>query len=133
MNKHNRLNILLIEILIATLFFALASTVILKVYSAARQQSELGELRNIAQTDVQNISEMCYAAENVEQMLLDNGFVEIDGIRTLERDGYAITAEIGKEDYDAGELRIVTLKVIIAGETAITLPSARYIPEVTIE
>lgn len=131
MKKSNRLNILLVEILIATLFFALASTTILKTYEATRGQSYAAGIGNAAETALQNLAEICYASEAPEAALKEAGFVQ-DGDRYVwSGEDYSMTAEISEEKTEAGCLRTVTLSASIGERTILTLPSVRYLPEVT--
>ena len=130
MRKNNRLNILLVEIVIATLFFALASTVILKVYASTRRQSVMASIDNIVQAEVQNLSEECYAAEDVAAVLTAHGFNESESKYVYDGEDYSITAEIENEETETGILRTVVFNVEAMGEERLSVPTVRYIPEV---
>lgn len=131
MKKSNRLNVLLAEIIIATLFFALASTVILKVYTVTHSQSILAEAGSTAQTEMRNLSEMCYAAEDAEAVLTEYGFVKSEDRYVYNSDDYTLSAVIETEKTAAGTLRTILFSAEVMGETGMSLPSARYFPEVT--
>ena len=56
MGKSSRVNALLVEILLAILFFALAATVILRCFSAAYEQASRADARDRALAGAQNVA-----------------------------------------------------------------------------
>ena len=88
MTRSNQLNTLLMEIMIAVLFFALCSTVILDVFVGAHNQSVRAGVQAQALAAAQNLSDGLYAAEQREELLLENGFkADESGVFTRECDG----------------------------------------------
>ena len=130
MKKSNRIRILLIEILIATLVFALAATVSLRVFAAARMQSSSAEIGNTIQTEVQNLSEECYVREDAEGFLTEKGFSPDGDSYVYTCEDYVISCVIENEKTDAGTLRSVVFTASIDEEPVLTVPCVRYFPEV---
>ena len=62
--KVNHLNVLLVEIMMAVLFFALSSIVILEVFAAANTGSMEASILGDALSEAKSLSERIYAAEN---------------------------------------------------------------------
>ena len=130
MNRNNRLNILLVEILIATLFFALTSTVILRVYSVTRKQSVNAGIENTLQNEIQNYLALCCNGEDPNDVLVNSGFIRDDEGYLLENEEYLIRIQLSEEKTEAGILREACAIGFIDNEQVISVPGARYIPEV---
>ena len=115
---------LLMEILIAVLFFALASTVILNTFATAHSQSRLAGITADALVQAQNLTEQLYAQQpgGEEEFLAEQGFVPDGEGWTLDCGDYVliVTADDG---FSAAEMRAVS------GESELLrLPYAKYSP-----
>ena len=74
MKNNHHSNALLVEFLIVVLFFMLASTVLLQLFTAARNQSTMAEDLTRANTLAQNLAETLYASSAMEDTLEGLGF-----------------------------------------------------------
>lgn len=74
-NKNrSKSNVLLVEILIAVLFFMLSSTVIVNVFVTARNMTVRSGVESAAVQEAQNVAEAIYAADDVDQLMEKLGF-----------------------------------------------------------
>ena len=128
MNKSRNQNVLLVEIMIAVLFFMLCSGVLLETFMAAREYERRSFMETEALIDMQSISEKMYASENAEDVLRDSGFVQEDGKWLLDMGEYVFEAEIGEEMTEAGFVRNTVIRTLRDGQTVMEIPGARYLP-----
>ena len=68
-SKHNGTNVLLVEILIAVLFFMLSATVLVRVFVTAHNLTVRSGVETIALSDAQNVAEAIYAAGQAKRMM----------------------------------------------------------------
>lgn len=129
MEKHNQLRSLLVEILIAVLFFALSATVLLEVFVGARGKSDRAAVTNEALFAAQNLADTLYCAEDAEALLAREGFTEREDGWMRESGAYALTVTLDEEHFAGGALRRASVRAWYGGETILTLPCARYQPE----
>ena len=111
MKNHSHSNALLVELLIVVLFFMLASTVLLQLFTAARTQSlraeELSEATHLAQ----NLAESCQA----------------DGsLADLPVSSLTASVESTSQQSESGTLTYYTVNIYSGDDLIYTLPSARY-------
>ena len=78
MGKSSRVNALLVEILLAILFFALAATVILRCFSAAYEQASRADARDRALAGAQNVAAALCASVDPEQALRELTIMPMD-------------------------------------------------------
>ena len=64
MRNNSRSNVLLVEILIAVLFFMLSATVLIRVFATARNMTVRSGVESAAIADAQNVAEVLYASED---------------------------------------------------------------------
>lgn len=126
MEKHNQLRTLLVEILVAVLFFALSATILLEVFVGARNQSVRAEVTNEALFAAQNLADRLYEAEDAEALLRADGYAQAEGAWTLDCGAYALTVTLAEERLTGGVLRGARVEAVRGGETLLTLPCARY-------
>lgn len=130
MTRSNQLNTLLMEIMIVVLFFALCSTVILDVFVGAHNQSVRAGVQAQALAAAQNLSDGLYAAEQREELLLENGFkADEAGVFTRECDGYTLSVALGEERTAAGRIETAEITALDQGGELFSLPDARYVSE----
>lgn len=128
MSRSRNQNALLVEIMIAVLFFALCSTVILETFVAAREYSRRAGIQNEALVDLQDLAERLRAADEENRILEEEGFVCKNGTWLLSGKEYAIEVEFAQGEAPAGELRTATLRALYRDKAIVELPWALYIP-----
>ena len=69
MDNRNRSNVLLVEILIAVLFFMLSATVVVQVFVTAHNLTAKAGVETRALAEAQNVAEALYAADDVDEAL----------------------------------------------------------------
>lgn len=124
--KVNHLNVLLVEIMMAVLFFALSSIVILEVFAAANTGSMEASILGDALSEAKSLSERIYAAENAEALLQAGGYTFEQGVWRLDAGDYSLLVEMDTEQTGAGKLRIAEVTAERNGEALLTLPCSRY-------
>lgn len=129
--KVNHLNALLVEILMAVLFFALSAAVILQVFATAHNLGNRAELQGTALNRAQNLAERLYAAEDMEALLAAEQF-EICGSGCWHRgeEQFTLLVRTHDETTAAGTLKTATVSVAREDEILVELPCTRYEPEV---
>ena len=125
MKKRNGANALVCEMLIVSLLFALSATVVLRVFSAAYQESERAGAAERALCAAQNIAERFRAGEGIEAYLRETGEYA-DGAWRVEGDGYTIEVTLSREETQAGALQRAEVRALCGEETVAALPCARY-------
>jgi len=129
--KVNHLNALLVEILMAVLFFALSAAVILQVFATAHDMGNRSDLQTAALNRAQNLSEQLYAADDMEAMLADARFESCgEGCWHLSEEMFTLLVRTGEEPAPAGTLLTATVSVAREDEILVELPCSRYVPEV---
>ena len=75
MRNRNGSNVLLVEILIAVLFFMLSATVLVQVFATSRNLTHRSGVETAALAEAQNIAEALYAAEDPDAALKEREFI----------------------------------------------------------
>ena len=127
MKQHNRGSALLVELIIVTLFFTLAASVLIEMFTAAYTKSRDVTLRTQALTQAQNLAERLYAATSPEETLREEGFAEAEGVWLLSTEG--LTFRVSGDD--AGDFRHYTVEALEGETPVITLPVGRFLQGVT--
>ena len=104
MRSNNRSNVLLVEILIAVLFFMLSATVLVRVFVTARNMTVRAGVETRALSDAQNVAEALQAAEDVDGALAEFGFNSSHGAWSMDRGDYSLYVLGQAEDTEAGQL-----------------------------
>ena len=120
MKHHSHSNALLVELLIVVLFFMLASTVLLQLFTAARTQSQKAEDLSSATLYAQNIAEALYSGQG------DGSFVSSGGRFSLPDSSLTASVDSSSEQTEAGTLTRYTISIFSGDELIFTLPGARY-------
>ena len=126
MGKGNQLNTLLVEIMIAVLFFALSSTVVLETFVVTRNQSRLAGVYNEALMEAQNIADKLYSSDDVEKTLTESGFTRDGGVWVFTEEVYDLRVTVVEENTAAGTLMCAEVSAMHQDESILTLPSLRY-------
>ncbi|MBQ8963706.1 MAG: hypothetical protein IJ089_07900 [Clostridia bacterium] len=136
MRNRNRSNVLLVEILIAVLFFMLSATVLVRVFATARSMTVRSGVESAAIADAQNVAEALYAADDIDQALADMGFLSAHGTWAQDRGDYSLYVAGSAAPAGAGELWSGTVSafykvrnpdaVRVEDEQLFSLACARY-------
>lgn len=128
MSRNRNQNALLVEIMIAVLFFALCSTVILEIFVGAREYSRRAGIYNEALVEMQDLAQQFYAADDVQALLEADGFFLNGEAWMLEGEDYTLQVELAAEECAAGELNTAQIRALHQDEIIAQLPWAHYIP-----
>ena len=121
MKNHSHSNALLVEFLIVVLFFMLASTVLLQLFTAARTQSLRAEELSEATLLAQNLAESCQAGGSPDTFPVSSG-------RRISFPGSTLTASVEStsQQSESGTLTYYTVNIFSGDDLIYTLPSAHY-------
>lgn len=128
MGKSGKNSILLVEIMIAVLFFALASTVILNAYVTTRSQSRLAGTYNDALTEAQNVADFLYVADDFPAALTEMGFAQTETGWVRNAEDYAISVVFREEPAVAGSLYTASVRAYQEERELFSLPLSWYVP-----
>ena len=129
MGNGKRQNALLVEIIIAVLFFGLTATVILDVFATAYLQSTYAEACNAAMMDGQNIAARIYTCDDPRALLEENGFLQEDSVWYRDGDGYILQVDYSVTPGDTGELRKAQITAIREEKAILDLPCWHFVPK----
>ena len=71
---------LLMEIMVAVLFFALCASVLLQTFAAAREYSRRAGVEGEALLQAQSLASLLYVREDTDTALRESGFEECGGV-----------------------------------------------------
>ncbi len=126
MKTGNRSNALLVELLIVVMFFMLSSTVLLQIFSTARNQSAESGLLVQALNEAQSLSDRLYAAQDPEDALREMGCSQENGLWRLSGEAFDLTVAVSREAQPYGELTRCQVQAVSGENVLVNLPSARY-------
>ena len=136
MVKRNRSNVLLVEILIAVLFFMLSATVLIRVFAAARNMTARAGIETQALAEAQNVADTLYAAENPEAALEQMEFRLYHDAWTRDAGEYTLYVESEVVPAEAGSMWKGSVRAFYHNrnvdqarpedEELFSLPCARY-------
>ena len=129
MGKSNQLNTLLVEILIAVVFFAFCAMVVVETFVITSNQSRQAGVYNVALVEAQNVADTLYASADFAEALKAAGFEQDGQGWTRAYEDYALLVTASQEAADAGVLLTAEVSVIEGEDTLFTLPCLRYVPE----
>ena len=129
MGKGSQLNTLLVEILIAVLFFALSATVVLDAFVIARSQSREAYVYNIALAQAQDVADSLYVGEDAEDVLAGAGFARDGENWSRENEEFTLSVTLSEEATAAGVMRVAQVRAERGGKAIFALPCSRYLPE----
>lgn len=104
MGNNNRSNVLLVEILIAVLFFMLSATVLVRVFATSKSMTARSGVETQALTQAQNVAETILAADDPEAALAEMQFISYHGAWTRDCGEYTLYVSGETESTEAGEL-----------------------------
>ncbi|NLI21635.1 MAG: hypothetical protein GX418_08825 [Clostridiales bacterium] len=131
--RNYRGNALLIELVIALLFFALSQAIILRVFADAQTTNADARAMTRALAQAGNVAETLRVSEDAEATLRAFGFqrrederAQAGGYALQSADGYLLTAAITRFSQPAGLLTTVRLSAWRDGAELFSLPAVRY-------
>ena len=104
MGNKNRTNVLLVEILIAVLFFMLSATVLVRVFATSKSMTVRSGLETQALTEAQNTAEALLASDAPEAALAEMEFVGYHGVWTRDCGDYTLYVSGATRPAGADEL-----------------------------
>ena len=119
---------LLMEIMIAVLFFALCATVLMKTFATAHEYGNRAGADGAALLEAQDLAERLYAAAEPQALLRDCGFTQEDGRWRRKNGDCILEVELAEENALAGLLRTAQILVLRGGKTIVEIPCVRYVP-----
>ena len=120
-------NMLLVELLIVLLFFALSQAIVVQVFARAQQVNRAADLLSRTLSTAENTAEVLAVSEDPAKALQQLGFTASGGAYVLPVEGeYALNASILRAAQPAGMLTTVLLEGQRAEETLFTLPACQY-------
>ena len=136
MGNRNRSNVLLVEILIAVLFFMLSAMVLVQVFATARNMTRRAGVENRALAEAQNVAEALCAAEDVEAVMNGMEFRLYHGAWSRSYGEFSLYVESRDTAADAGVLWTGSVRAFYRNrdvnqarqedEELFALPCARY-------
>ena len=126
MKSQNHSNALLVELMIIIAFFMLSATMLMQVFSAAKQQGDKADILNKALIDAQNIAEIMYTSDNSEEALAGMGFVCENGVWRMEADNTVTLVTLETQDLSSGVMEKQNIRIFKGEEELISLPGAKY-------
>jgi len=126
MKRSKGMNALLVEIMLAVLFFALCSAAIMEIFAYTKNVSVDSNIKSRAMIYIQDITEKMYTTKDMCVILKCNGFVFENGEWNLKRDGYDVSVQLSEEKAYCGT--IVRAVITANGEngTIAQVPCVRY-------
>lgn len=118
---------LLMEIMVAVLFFALCASVLLQTFAAAREYSRRAGVEGEALLQAQSLASLLYVREDADAALRESGFEECGGVWTRQEE-YSLSVSGQEEATPSGTLRTMTVRVLLGETVMAELPVARYAP-----
>ena len=128
MGNGKRQNALLVEIIIAVLFFGLTATVILDVFATAYLQTTYAAACNAAMMDGQNIAARIYVSDAPDALLEAEGFIAEGDVWQRNGEGYVLEVKLGVKAGETGELRTAQITAMRDEKAILEIPCAHYIP-----
>ena len=126
MKTGNRSNALLVELLIVVLFFMLAATVLLQVFTGASDQGTRAGKTTQALNAAQNVAERLYSAADAEKALTEMQFSRDGDVWTRDDGDFVLEAVVAPETRASGVWRAQEVRVTLGEERLVTLPCSRY-------
>lgn len=126
--KGRNQNALLMEIMIAVLFFAVCSTLLLNVFSGVHDHSVAARAMTEAMAAMNSLSARLYACEDAEAALADEGFSLKEDAWFRADEDFSLEVRIEREETGAGSVRNAEISAFVKDEPAGGIVCARYFP-----
>jgi Tfp pilus assembly protein PilV len=120
-------NLVLLEMMIALTFFAIAAVISTGVLANAFAVSRDSRDRTRAMFIAQQWAEDIAASGDPVALLESAAQRGADGY-IIRQDGHLVTASVAREETGAGALYDILIEVSKGGEASVTLPASCYVP-----
>lgn len=129
MKSGNHSNALLVELLIVIMFFMLAATVLVQVFSAAEEQSRDSGLMVRLLNQAQNLADQLYDEADPKAFLTGQGFTANGNVWEKADTSDQLTARVTVTEQAAGAgiMRYYNVSYLAQDETLISLDNAKYL------
>lgn len=128
--KNYKGNMLLIELVIAILFFSLSQVAIVQVFAAAQQKASDSRALHAALMAAEDVAERLSREDEPEAALLGMGFMDKDGGFVLSGGaGFDLYVSVTRTRGGAGELISATVSARRKDVELLALPCAYYVAE----
>ena len=118
---------LLVELLVAVVFFTISQAIVLQVFFKAEQMNRNAQIHGLALIQAESIAETLSVGDDAELVLLALGFVRDSKAYTINSsDGYHLRAEIDRKTQSSGNITTVELKAFQQETELFTLPIVQY-------
>lgn len=119
---------LLMEIMIAVLFFVLCASVLLQTFVAAREYSRGAGAQGAALLEAQSLANRLSASEDMAAALAAQGFEERGAAWRRDGGEFSLEVELDAEEMPAGVLHSARVRALRAENVLVELSAARYLP-----
>ena len=136
MDNRNKSNVLLVEILIAVLFFMLSATVLVQVFATSRNLTVRAGVESQALAEAQNVLDALIAADDPEAVMEDMSFQLYHGAWSRSYGEYTLYVESAMRPETAGVMQEGNVRAFYRNrnvdmarqedEELFSLPFARY-------
>lgn len=127
MRKHS--NPLLVELMIVILFFTLAASVLMEIFTTADSITRRTAAETTALREGQNLAEQLYAAPDADALLLNDGFTKSEGNWTKEIDDIHISVISLTQQTEVGRLKSYSVVTSEGENIILSIPVTRYLLE----
>lgn len=120
--------VLLMEIMIAVLFFALCAPLLLQTFTAARESSRRAGVQSAALIEAQSLANRLSTPVDAEALLEKQGFAQEEGIWRRDMQDYDLEVTLQAQMTRAGALHSAWIRAIRADTVLAELEAAYYMP-----
>lgn len=125
--KNYKGNMLLIELVIAILFFSLSQVLIVQVFAKSAKMADDSQLAHVAMMLAEDVAESMRASGDEEALLLARGFEQRENDYLLEDGrGFQLRVALERSQESAGTLTTATMTATQGERTLFSFPSVRY-------
>ncbi len=118
--------IVMVELLIAFLFFSLSAVIALQLFAHGYEFSRDSTLRAGALREAQSLADRLYTASSAEKLLKEAGFEKDEADYVRAQGEVAYTVALSAHGTDAGVMQSMIVTVSEGDTVLFTLPVKRY-------
>lgn len=118
--------IVLVELLIAFLFFSLSAVIALQLFAHGYEFSYDSTLRADALREAQSLADRLYASDSAEALLAETGFAKIDSAYARDDGEITYTVELSAHGTESGVMQNAVVTALEGDTVLFSLPVKRY-------